>query len=86
MWKSKTNRTFGDNLQAKINALLDRVVTAYPDMHIKSFDATHKTLSNRCGELKNVLGYPSTQAFLEDFGFSYPPKIIKTKANCKKFN
>lgn len=79
MWKSNSNRTYDEKLQEKIDALLDRVAKAYPDMVIKSFDATNKTLSNRCGEIKHVLGFKTTQAFLEDYGFSYPPKIVKVK-------
>lgn len=81
MWKSNTNKTYDEKIEQKINALLDRVLEAYPDMVIKSFDATHKNLSNRCGELKHVLGFKTTQAFLEDYGFTYPPKIIKRNTN-----
>lgn len=76
-WSSKSNHSIDNSLIDKMEILLDRVKDAYPNNIITSFNTTHKTLSNRCGEICKKLGYSCMREFLEDFGFCYPNKINK---------
>ena len=57
-------------LKTQIANLFEKLDNAYPDKQISSLQAEHKKWSEKANEIRKLLGYPDSQAFLEAYGYT----------------
>lgn len=68
-----------ERLQMRLNALFEKLDSAYPDRRIFRLGQDHKEWGERVTELYRLLGYPDGQAFLEAYGY-----IVEKNAGGRK--
>lgn len=57
-------------LRTRLNALFEKLGSAYPDRRISRLNQDHKKWGETVTELYRLLGYPDGQAFLEAYGYT----------------
>ena len=57
-------------LRNQIANLFEKLDSAYPGKQISSLQAEHKKWSEKANEIRKLLGYPDSQAFLEAYGYT----------------
>lgn len=58
------------NIRSRMDTLFGKLDEAYPDKQISGLQAAHKKWSETANEIRKLLGYPDSQAFLEAYGYT----------------
>ena len=58
------------NIRSRMDTLFGKLDGAYPDKQISGLQADHKKWAETAGEIRKLLGYPDSKAFLEAYGYT----------------
>ena len=85
-FKSLSGKEFDSDVQKRVNYVLSRVLSWYPDKIIESLNKNHRKFAEETlVKTRRLAGYDDNKVFFEDFGFTYINKnLVRKEQNLQK--